>query len=42
MTLREFIIKILESKCDLDSDYEEIIEEVLTELWKERKLNNAR
>lgn len=37
MTLRQFIIKILESNCDLDVDCEIIIEDLLTEMWNERK-----
>ncbi len=37
MTLREFIVKILDSNCNLDQDCEEFVEDVLTELWKLRK-----
>ena len=37
MTLREFMSMVLDSKVNLEADFEEIVEDMLTEMWKERK-----
>ncbi len=39
MTLREFMSMVIESKVNLETDFEEIAEELLTEIWKNRKEN---